>query len=729
MIQKGQEITPEVIEEFINGHDPMKGIVNVECGFQDKNVKITYRNDNDEKCIHYDAFYPFLWAKRSVCQRMCDGDRKKLKMLMFQYHIGVEALDVTNVKGQTIPAMQEGYCFRFYAQQPMSQKTFNSFFKKTGQPLKIYTGKIEKDGKKEKINNPDYLVESSVNQFLISSGKRFFKGWDDYDRILRMIFDLETQGLDPKRHRITQIGIRFNRPFKDHPDGFERIFSITGNTKEELDACELRAIDAWLRVIYTFQPDVLTGHNIFVFDLPFICERCIQLGTTIEEMSAKYFNGNPIHKETFATSLKLGGETEKFFRTIVPGIIVTDSMQSVRRAQATDSSFMKSDLKYATNYLGLKKANRVYTPGDKIAKIWSDKDNVYAFNDKNGDWYLYNPNYPGSGNKTNFKPGKEGDKPFKLYTRNFLADGYELTTGKYIVERYLLDDVWESDKVESALNSTDFMLTKIIPLPYSKVVTMGTAGQWKAIMMAWSYENHLAIPDAPNTGSFTGGLSRLLVTGFVKNVVKLDYNSLYPSILLTWGIEDENDLSGVMLKLLLYVLTTRETHKNLKKAADKKVGAFEKIMNEGVMLTAEELEEYQMQLSVFKIEDNRQASVKKLGNSYFGAFGSNNGKVYPWKSPVCAERTTCTGRQSLRLMISHFHNLGDFVTESKSSLDLNTEDMVYIKYMDSGTIEKINVEEISNSQDVFILINEGWCRNGQIEDITPEDKIIIKEIS
>ena len=45
-------------------------------------------------------------------------------------------------------------------------------------------------------------------------------------------------------------------------------------------------------------------------------------------------------------------------------------------------------------------------------------------------------------------------------------------------------------------------------------------------------------------------------------------------------------------------------------------------------------------------------------NSFFGAYGSNNGAVYPWKSIKCAERTTCTGRQSLRLMISHFNKLG-----------------------------------------------------------------------
>ena len=33
---------------------------------------------------------------------------------------------------------------------------------------------------------------------MISTGRRFFKGYDDYDDIIRMIFDLETEGLDPR---------------------------------------------------------------------------------------------------------------------------------------------------------------------------------------------------------------------------------------------------------------------------------------------------------------------------------------------------------------------------------------------------------------------------------------------------------------------------------------------------------------------------------------------------
>ena len=57
---------------------------------------------------------------------------------------------------------------------------------------------------------------------------------------------------------------------------------------------------------------------------------------------------------------------------------------------------------------------------------------------------------------------------------------------------------------------------------------------------------------------------RLLTVGYVDRVVKLDYNSLYPSIILTYGIETNIDIMGVMSAMLEYVLTQRELYKGLK---------------------------------------------------------------------------------------------------------------------------------------------------------------------
>lgn len=681
-------ISLEEVGKFLEGRDPQERIVNLLYNYQDNFVTVVYRNQKDEKCMQDEPFYPFVWATRYACNKLAQMGRNELITLMGKYGIGVKKLSNKSIDGETITSFEDGYMFQFYAKKPMSYQHFLEFFKKAGNSV------YSKDDTQQTANEKrQYLAIPPQEQFLIQTGKRFFKGYDDYDQLLRMIFDLETEGLDPKKNRIKLNGVRLNRAVTINGKEYKnwgRIFDLNGDTEEEKDKSELEIIDIMLKLIYTFRPDVITAHNGENFDWNFLIVRCEMLGTSMEEMSSKYFKGDFIRKETKPSILKLGGEVEEFYRTIVPNTTVTDSLHAVRRAQATDSNFLKADLKYSSAYLKLKKENRVYTPGGEIDKILVDQKNQYAFNNKNGDWYVYDPESP-NGREIPFKEGKDGDKPFVKYTRNYVADGYELVTGRYIIERYLLDDLWECDKVEYTLNGTDFMLTKMIPLPFSKCCTMGTAGQWKAIMLAWSYENDLAIPLAENTGAFTGGLSRLVRVGYVDNVVKLDYNSLYPSIILTWGISDENDLMNAMLHMLEYVLTTREKYKGLKKKAGNIVEEYNERVNNGETLTSEEISVWERAQKDFKSNDNRQMVVKKLGNSFFGSYGSNNGSVFPWKSTKCAEQTTCTGRQSLRLMISHFHDLGYQPIVGDSVVG---DTPLFIRYKETGYIDIKPIEEI-----------------------------------
>ena len=610
-------ITQEVIQTFIEGRDPMELIVNITYSYQDDFVTIFYRNENDQKCKTTESFYPFVWATHSACLKLCNGNREELKKLLAQYNIGVKRLSNTNIKGEVIDEFNSGYLFMFFAKKPMTHTSFLNFFKKAGNP--IY-GKKDKNGKEELRSASDsrqYLMVPPVEQFMIATGKRFFKGYDDYDQVYRLVFDLETEGLDPKKHRLNQIGIRTNR-------GFEKILTVEGNTKEEKDYSELFNIDLFLRIIYQTNPDVITAHNGENFDWNFLITRCEMLGTSMEKMSSKYFNGEFIKKADRETILKLGGEMEKFTPTIVPNITITDSLHAVRRAQAIDSNFLKADLKYSTEYLGKKKPNRVYVPGDKISSTWNDKTNSYALNDNNGDWYLITD-----------------DKPLK--------DDYITVTGRYIVERYLLDDIWECDKVEHQLNTTNFLICKMLPLTYKKCTTMGTAGQWKALMMAWSYEQNLAIPMFGESKPFTGGLSRLLKVGFVGNVAKFDYNSLYPSIDLTWGVADKQDLLESMLNFLEFMLKQREKYKKLKKVTGKEI---EKLKSSGEY-DKNRMSELEGKLSLY---DKNQLQYKIFCNSYFGSLSAPN--VFPWGSLMCGEQTTCIGRQCLRLMISHFSSIG-----------------------------------------------------------------------
>ena len=673
---KTKKISQEDIERFIEGHDPQKRIVNLEYSYRDDFITIVYRNENDQKCKQKEKFYPFCWATLKACQRLCHGDRDEIRRLMRIYDIGVKKLSQTDIHGVVRHEFDDGYLFMFYAKRPMSYHKFLEFFKKCDNP--IFSKDKEADATKSKSESKQYLIVTPQEQFLISSGKRFFKGYDDYDEVLKLTFDLETTGLDTEHDRINQIGIKFNRPFPGHPNGFEKIISIVGGTEEEKDECEIWAIEQMFKIIYSFKPDVITAHNGETFDWNMIIGACKRLGVPIEELSAKYFGGDFIHKEERESILKLGGEMETYKATVVPGVIVTDSLHAVRRAQALDSNMLKADLKYVTEYSKMKKPNRVYVPGEQISKTWNDKESDFAFCEENGDWYRYNPDLNDKDNGEIY-----GGKKTFIPEHGFIRDGYELKSGRYIVERYLFDDLWECEKVEHRYNTPNFLICKMLPVPYKKCTTMGTAGQWKALMLAWSFEQGLAIPMFGETKTFTGGLSRLLRTGFVKNVVKLDYNSLYPSIILTWGISDPTDLMMTMLHFLEHVLTQREKYKKLKKVAGKKKEKAE---------TEAEKRKYAEEES---FNDKKQLPLKILGNSFFGSYGAPN--VFPFGSLKCAEQTTCTGRQCLRLMISHFKNLGYEPIVGDSF----TEDTpVFIRYIKTGEIDIVPICELINEEKI-----------------------------
>ena len=658
----------ELINQFLQGRDPMEKIVSIECGFDDDEVNIIYINSKGKKVMRKDDFKPFIWAKHSVCDRMFEGDRKTVKKKLNEFGIEVKLLEVTKDSNAEInERLMNGYKYLFRAKRKMSYQKFQQFFQIAKTP--IYERKKKGDSTTTNNTGKEFLAVTPVEQYMMSSGRRMFKGYENYDELKRFLFDLETEGLHPEQHAIDQIGIRTNR-------GFEKVITIEGDTKEEKNKSELFAIIEFLTILRDEKPDVIAGHNSEVFDWQFIETRCKVLGTSLEELSTLVGFAHPIYKKKKETVLKLGGEVEYYKPTIIWGHNVLDSLHAVRRAQAIDSNMKSANLKYVTQYLGQKKDNRVYVQGQQIGTIWRELEPIYAFNNNNGDYYKVSENKP-------------------------LKDDYELVSGRYIVERYLLDDIWETDKVELALNEANFLIGKLLPTTFQRACTMGTAGIWKLIMLAWCFENNLAVPAFAPSKSFTGGLSRLLQVGYVDNVVKLDYNSLYPSITLTWNIKTKLDITNSMLMMLNYVLTEREKYKELKGEAGAKAKKIKQQIEEAIANNEpkdviQKLKEEKQYWDVQKSSnDKKQLPLKILANSYFGSAGAPN--IFPLGDAVCAEKVTCIGRMGLRLMISHFTSIGYTPIVGDS---VTGDTPLVIKYKDSGLIDIKPISELINEEEI-----------------------------
>lgn len=702
------EVTKEQIHSFLNGYNPMERIVKIEGDYNDDKMSVIYRDENGLKKVSHEPFYPFCWAKQSTGQGLFNGNRSLLKAKLNEYHISCKGLRISDSEGNVSERMERGYRVMFKANSPMPYQKFMQFFKEGGRPIYPNQNDINY-GLKE------YIVVNPIEQFMIQTGKRQFKTYDDYDQLLRIEFDLETEGLDPQKDCISQIGIRTNR-------GFEQIIPVLGEGEEKW-INEIKALEQFFRIIRQIDGDVLTGHNIENFDLWFIDERLKLRGSSLEKFTEHLFPHRGIYKANKQKVLKLGGEMEYYTPTIMWGTNITDSLFAVRRAQALNSNIKKADLKYITKFAKLNKPNRVYVPGKIINDTWIDEKKRYAHNDENGHWFKITKTLL---QKTFSNDNNVETKRYELLDNNTKLydikenETFNIVSGRYIVERYLLDDLYETDKVELAFNQTNYQICKMLPVPFEKMCTMGTAAIWKYIMLTWSYENNLAIPELIDTHAFTGGLSRLLVTGYVDRIIKLDYNSLYPSIILTHDINTDIDIMGAMSMMLEYILTKREEYKGEKKSADKKVREITQLLenqpnNEQLLA---DLKTYKSKYTLF---DNMQSAIKVIGNGFFGSYGS--GSVFPHSDLICAEETTCTGRMALRLMIGWFTNLGykplvgdSFTGDTPLFIKDNKTGLIDIKPI-SELIddEYINRDVLGREYDYSKKDYKVLCRSGWVE--------------
>jgi DNA polymerase elongation subunit (family B) len=333
--------------------------------------------------------------------------------------------------------------------------------------------------------------------------------------------------------------------------------------------------------------------------------------------------------------LKLANEIEDFMQTSIWGYNVIDIIHAVRRAQAINSSIKSAGLKYISEFINAKEADRVYINHDSIGKMYTE-NHEYWLNLKTGEYR---------------KKGDFVDLDVKF------PDTYLLTNGVDIVERYLQDDLEETLKVDKEFNQGSFLLASMIPTTYERVSTMGTATLWKMLMLAWSYKHKLAIPKKQSKTDFVGGLSRLLKVGYSTKVLKLDYSSLYPSIQLVHDVFPDCDITGAMKGMLSYFRNSRIMYKNL--AA----------------------EWYDKDKKTSLKYDRKQLPIKIFINSMFGALSAP--QVFAWGDMYMGEQITCTGRQYLRMMIKFFMKKGytplvmdtDGVNFSKPE---GVEDRVYI---------------------------------------------------
>ena len=569
-------IDSEIISSFLEGNDPEEFIVACEFDYASDSIYKIKEIPGKGKEIRKDTFIPFCWVGDLHNMGFYQNSKGLQKEAMTKHGIVITKLDTHGD-----PRMEKG--LTFMVKSLKGYRSLIQFFREGG--ADPWGEKF-----KEKI-----LILPPVEQYFISKEKRLFKGFEDYDDVTRLVFDLETTSLEPKDGRIFMIGIRTNK-------GYNKIIECINEEDEA------KGIREFFDIINELKPSIIGGYNSANFDWYWLFERTRLLGMDIKKIIKSL---HPKHSVTQKENmLKLANEVEKYMQTSIWGYNNIDIIHAVRRAQAINSSIKSAGLKYISEYINAKEPDRVYIGHENIGKMYTDNQE-YWLNLKNGEYR---------------KKGDFVDLDVKF------PDTYLLTTGADIVERYLQDDLEETLKVDKEFNQASFLLATMIPTTYERVSTMGTATLWKMLMLAWSYKNNLAVPARQGKTDFVGGLSRLLKVGYSKDVLKLDFSSLYPSIQLVHDVFPACDVTGAMKGMLKYFRDARIKYKQL----------------------AEEY--YEIDRKKSESYGNKQLPIKIFINSMFGALSAP--QVFPWGDMYMGEQITCTGRQYLRQMIKFFMSRG-----------------------------------------------------------------------
>jgi DNA polymerase elongation subunit (family B) len=569
-------ISNEEIESFLHGNDPEEFIVAIEFDYASNSIFKIKEIPGKGKEIRKDNFIPFAWVGDLRGIGFYGDSKESQKTAMTKYSIVIDKLETHGNE-----RLQKG--MTYMVKSLKGYRELIQFFRDGG---------CDPWGEKTKDK---VMILPPVEQYLITKEKRLFKGFENYQEVTRMVYDLETTSLEPKDGRIFMIGIKTNK-------GYHRVIECIDESEEK------NAIIEFFKVIDELKPSIIGGYNSANFDWHWIFERCNILGIDPRKVCKSL---HPQHSFTRKDSmLKLANEVETYTQTSIWGYNVIDIIHAVRRAQAINSSIKAAGLKYITKFINAEAPDRVYIDHLNIGKMYTNKEEFWL-NTQNG----------------NYKKATEyEDLDVKF------PGVYKKITGDKLVEMYLDDDLDETLKVDQEFNQGSFLLAAMIPTTYERVSTMGTATLWKMLMLAWSHKHGLAIPAKESKTDFVGGLSRLLKVGYSKNVLKLDFSSLYPSIQLVHDVFPECDVTGAMKGMLKYFRDTRIKYKQL----------------------AEQF--YETDRKKSESYGNKQLPIKIFINSMFGALSAP--QVYAWGDMFMGEQITCTGRQYLRQMIRFFMTKG-----------------------------------------------------------------------
>src|SRR5881409_1555143 len=443
------EVEESLIVEFekntmLFGADPTPRIVAIELA-ETGTVKVHRREKDGSTTTDVEPFHPFVWADSDVVDLGIEAEKLKGD-LKFGWLITVDSW-------KELIALRNG-------------------LKNAGRDFFAFT--------------------DPVQHYLTATGRTLFKELE-FEELKRMQVEvLPFEGAvagdgDPGNNdHIMSIALSDNR-------GWEELIVVDPNNIDESERNALRRLTA---LIKERDPDVIEGHNLFRFDLPYLVDRAKKLKTKLDwGRSGGFLRSRP-------SRLQIAEKTIDYPKFTIGGRHFVDTFLL---AQFYDVG-MRS-------LAGFERAD--------IARHFDlcDSEDISTLT------------------------GKE-------LQRAYLDDSESF-------RRRALCGVRETRALSDLLSPSYFIQAQIFPYNYQDVIVRGNATRINALFLREYFRQRHSIPELPMVRAFEGGYTDIFFTGVAREVWHCDIASLYPSVMLQFDCFPATDQLQIFRHLLTDLRTFR----------------------------------------------------------------------------------------------------------------------------------------------------------------------------
>ena len=417
-------------------------------------------------------------------------------------------------------------------------------------------------------------------------------------------FDIECagrKGIFPEANydpviQIANVVTRYGekQPFIKNVFCLEETSPITNTQVLEFDK-EQNLLRRWSEFVQEVDPDVIIGYNICNFDFPYLLDRAKHLKVIGFDQWTRLKNMRSEAKATNFSSKQMGNRDTKATNT--NGRLQLDLLQLVQRDHQLRSYTLNS---VCAQFLGEQKEDVHHT---MITEL--------------------------------FNGTPENRRRLAVYC---LKDAW-------LPQRLM-------DKLSCLENYTE--MSRVTGVPFNFLLSRGQQVKFISQLFRKTREQHLVIPNLPNSGGDDGQYEGATVIEPTRGyydcpIATLDFASLYPSIIQAHNLCYTTMLKKEAIdKLKLkkdedYIITPNG---DMFCTVKQRKGLLSQILEELLTARKQAKRELATETDPFKkaVLNGRQLALKISANSVYGLTGASNGKV---PCLAIASSTTSYGRQMI----------------------------------------------------------------------------------